>query len=294
MTDQLDVGAPVGDSAPVVEGQEGQTGEPAAEMPKVGEGANRFAFLAKKEAALVRQRQELKAQMEALNSQKSELDKLRQEIESVKGRRSSYKTNPLAALEDAGLSYKELTDYILNNEKITPEQKLAALEEKFESKIEALERQREQERLMAEQRAEQERAAREAATIEQFKGEISNYIQSNKDTFELTNLYDSSDLVYDTVEAYYEKTQKVLSIPEACELVEKYLEKQVEKSLQTKKLSSRVPRPDTQKAEPVQKSADPSPRRSLNNQTYTSSTPTMVSPKVESDRMARALAALDQ
>lgn len=275
----------------VSEGAEGQAPEPQAETPKPGDGANRFAFLAKKEAALVRQRQELKAQMEAINSQKSELDKLRQEIESVKSRRSSYKTNPMSALEDAGLSYKEITDYILNNQQISPEQKLAALEEKFESKIQAMERQREEERRLYEERAEQERLAREQATIAEFKTEIGSYVSKHKDTYELTHLYDSSDLVYDTVEAYYDQSGKVLSIPEACDLVEKYLEKQVEKSLQTKKLSSRLTKSDT--PPDVAQKSEPAPRRSLNNQTYTSSTPTVVSPKVENDRMARAMAALD-
>lgn len=274
-----------------VEGSEGQV-DAAPETPKVSDGANRFSFLAKKEAALVRQRQELKAQIDALNSQRSELDKLRQEIDSVKSRRSSYKSNPMSALEDAGLSYKELTDYILNNEKITPEQKLAALEEKFESKIQAMERQREEERKLAEQRAEQERAAREQATIAEFKSEIGSFVSKHKETYELTHLYDSSDLVYDTVEAYYDQSGKVLSIPEACDLVEKYLEKQVEKSLQTKKLASRLTQQDTPPTDAAQKS-EPTPRRSLNNQTYTSSTPTVVSPKVENDRMARAMAALD-
>ena len=105
-------------------------------------------------------------------------------------------------------------------------------------------------------------------------------------------MYDSTDLVYDTVEAYFDKTGKVLSIPEACDLVEKYLESQVEKSLQTKKLSARLPKA----SEPTDKRPapeSPAPRRSLNNQNYTSSTPTLVSPKVENDRMARAMAALD-
>lgn len=287
------VETPVND-APVTEAAEGEAApdQGAAAEPKVSEGANRFAFLAKKEQAIVRQRQELKAQMEALNSQKSELDKLRAEIESVKSRRSTYKTNPLSALEDAGLSYKELTDYILNNQQISPEQKLKALEEKFESKIEALERQREEERQAAQRRYEEEQAAREHHVIEEFKGEISSYISTHKDTYELTNLYDSADLVYDTVDAYYAKSGKVLSIPEACDLVEKYLESQVEKSLQTKKLSSRLnkaPEPTDKRPAPE----TPAPRRTLNNQTYTSSTPTVVSPKVENDRMARAMAALD-
>lgn len=287
----LEGSAPIDTSAPV-EGQPVEPTEAAPEVPKAGEGANRFAFLAKKEAAIVRQRNELKAQMQALESQRSELDKLRQEIESVKGRRSSYKTNPLAALEDAGLSYKELTDFILNNQQISPEQKLKALEEKFEDKISRLEAQREEERKLAEQREAERQAQREQAVIEEFKTEIGSYVAKNKDQFELTHLYDSSDLVYDTVEAYYEQSGKVLSIPEACELVEKYLEKQVEKSLQTKKLSSRLtPKESAEPAEP--RANVPAPKRTLNNQNYTSSTPSLVAPKVESDRMARALAALD-
>lgn len=278
-----EVPAPVEGEAPLAE---------AAVEPKLSEGANRFAFLAKKEQAIVRQRQELKAQIEAINAQRSELDKMRAEIESVKSRRSGYKSNPLSALEDAGLSYKELTDYILNNQQISPEQKLKALEEKFESKIEALERQRQEEREAQQRRYEEQQAQREQQVIEEFKSEISSYIVSHKDTYELTNLYDSSDLVYDTVDAYYEKSGKVLSIPEACDLVEKYLESQVEKSLKTKKLSARLPKA----SEPTDKRPAPeapAPRRTLNNQTYTSSTPTVVSPKVENDRMARAMAALD-
>lgn len=98
--------------------------------------------------------------------------------------------------------------------------------------------------------------------------------------------------MYDTVEEYFAKTNKVLSIPEACDLVEAYLEKQVEKSLATKKLSSKVSRPQEEPNATPQPSAQQ--RKTLTNTNYTSSTPSLVSPRVESDRMSRALAALDQ
>jgi predicted phage-related endonuclease len=107
------VEAAVPEASEVTEGQE------TAAQPRPAEGANRFAFLAKKEAAIVRQRHELKAQMEAMTSQRSEMEKLRAEIDEVKGRKASYRSNPLAALEDAGLSYKELTDFILNNNTVS-------------------------------------------------------------------------------------------------------------------------------------------------------------------------------
>jgi hypothetical protein len=274
------------ESAATVESEliEGQ--EAAAPQPKPAEGSNRFAFLAKKEAAIVRQRHELKAQMEALASQRSEVEKLRAEIDQVKGRKASYRSNPLAALEDAGLSYKELTDFILNNNTVSTESQIKALQDKI-SEVESARQRDAEER---EEAAKRQAAEREVAVISEFKNEISNFISSKKDEYELTNLYDSSDLVYDTVEAYFEKTNKVLSIPEACDLVEKYLEKQVEKSLQTKKLGQRFQKPAEQ---PIANKDPSAPRRTLSNQNYTSSTPSLVSPKVENDRMSRALAALD-
>jgi hypothetical protein len=273
--------AAVPEASESVEGQ-----ETPAQQPRPAEGANRFAFLAKKEAAIVKQRHELKAQMEAMTSQRSEMEKLRAEIDEVKGRKASYRSNPLAALEDAGLSYKELTDFILNNNTVSTESQIKALQDKI-SEVENARQRDHQER---EEHAKRQAAEREVQVIAEFKNEISNFISSKKDEYELTNLYDSSDLVYDTVEAYFEKTSKVLSIPEACELVEKYLEKQVEKSLQTKKLGQKFQKPAE---EPIAKSDPQAPRRTLNNQNYTSSTPSMVSPKVENDRMSRALAALD-
>jgi prefoldin subunit 5 len=274
------VEAAVPEASEVTEGQE------AAAQPRPAEGANRFSFLAKKEAAIVKQRHELKAQMEALSTQRSEVEKLRAEIEQAKGRKASYRSNPLAALEDAGLSYKELTDFILNNNTVSTESQIKALQDKIDE-VESARQRDHQER---EELSKRQAAEREVQVIAEFKNEISNFISSKKDDYELTNLYDSSDLVYDTVEAYFEKTSKVLSIPEACQLVETYLEKQVEKSLQTKKLGQKFQKPAE---ETIAKSDPQAPRRTLNNQNYTSSTPSMVSPKVENDRMSRALAALD-
>ena len=249
--------------------------------------SDRFSFLAKKEAGIVRQRQELKSQMQSIAAQKAEMDQLRQQLDQANQRKGSYKTNPLAVLEDHGLSYKELTDYILNNNTVSTESQIKAIQEKLEES----EKRRELDRRESLEREQQRAAAHEAQVIQEFKGEIGSYLQRESDKFELTNLYDSADLVYDTVEEYFAKTNKVLSIPEACDLVEAYLEKQVEKSLATKKLSSKVQRTQDPNATPKPSATS----RTLSNQQYTSSSPTLVSsPRVENDRIARAMAALDQ
>lgn len=261
-----------------------EVAQPEAKPERV---SDRFAFLARKEAGLVKAKQELKTQYDALAQQRAEIEAMRKEIESVKARKSSYRQNPLAVLEDHGLSYKELTDFILNNNTVSTDSQIKALQEKLES----VEKQRELDRQEAEERAKRAAEEREAAVITEFKTEIGSFLDREKEKYELTHLYDSADLVYDTVEEYFAKTNKVLSIPEACDLVEAYLEKQVEKSLATKKLSSKIPRPQ-ESSEPVARPSEP--RKTLSNSQYTSSTPSMVSPKVENDRIARALAALDQ
>lgn len=247
--------------------------------------AQRFAFLAKKESALQKQRAEIKSAKEAMDAQRAEIEKMRQEIEAVKSKRGSYRTNPLSLLEENGLTYKELTDYILNNNTVSTESQIKAIQDRLDE----TEKRREQEKLEAQKRAEEQAKEREAQVIQEFRSEISSFIKAKAETFELTALYDGSDLVYDTVEEYFNKTGKVLSIPEAVELVEKYFESQVEKAAKTKKLSSKLAAP----SKPQDDTRQPAPTRTLSNTKYTSSTPSLVSPKVESDRMARAMAALD-
>lgn len=255
-----------------------------AEQPKES-AAQRFAFLAKKESALQKQRAEIKAAKEAMEAQRAEIEKIRQEIEATKAKKGSYRTNPLSLLEENGLTYKELTDYILNNNTVSTESQIKAIQERLDE----TEKRREQERLEAQKKAEEQAREREAQVIQEFRSEISNFIKAKAETFELTALYDGADLVYDTVEEYFEKTGKVLSIPEAVDLVEKYFESQVEKAVKSKKLSSKLSAPSKQQDDIKQ----PAPTRTLSNTKYTSTTPSLVSPKVESDRMARAMAALD-
>ena len=281
MTETAAETAPVTETAPTE-----QTEAPAQPEVKPGDNAQRFAFLARKEAALQKSRTEIKAQIAQLESQKAEMAKMKADLEALKSPKKDYRQNPLSLLEENGLTYKELTDYILNNNTVSTESQIAQIQ----AKLESVEKQRELDRQEAQKRAQEEQAQREAQVIQEFQGEIKSFITAKKDDFELCNLYEAQQLVYDTVEEYFNKTQKILSIPEACELVEKYLEAQVEKSLKTKKLASKVAPKTTQEA-PQQ--SPQTPRRTLSNSNYTSSTPSLVAPKVESDRMARALAALD-
>jgi hypothetical protein len=265
------------------------TPEAAPEVPTVAEPkpeekdprlSNRLQILASKEKAIVRRQQQVKAQEQLIQEREAKLN----EWEQFKSQAS---TNPLAALQALGLSYQELTDFVLNNEKPTPDLQVKALRDEIASF--------KKEQLDSQQRAQEEAKKRADEefnqAIENFKSDVNAFITSHADEYELINLHESHDLVFATIEEHFNKTKKILSTKEASDLVEKYLEEQVEKTVTgTKKFQSKFSQALAQKEEAPAPAQSP---KTLTN-TMSSSAPSMLPAKTENDRMARALAALTQ
>lgn len=254
--------------------------EPKPTEPKEPE-SKRFAILAKKEKAIYSRAQELKAREEALNQKLAA-------IENFEKHKREVKNNPMLALQELGISYSDLTEYQLSGKMPNKaDLELRELKEEIASfkqqQEEALQKQKEIANRNAQLAVQQ--------TISDFKQEIGDYITSKPKDFELVNLYKANDLVYKTIEDHHAKTQRVMSIQEGAEIVEKYLESEVEKALKIEKLKARVspqPQADTKQSKSTQEQ-----RATLNNN-MTSSAPSFLPAKTEADRIARALAALDK
>lgn len=236
-------------------------------------GADRFAILAKQERAL-RQRE---AQLKAGAAKQAEWEKARQEAT----------TNPLKALEALGLSYEQITQFMLNGSKPTPElelqsvkQEMAAFRKEQEDKAIAL-------------KAEQESKAKAEyqTTLSEFNSEVDNFIKTHADTYELTNLYEGQSIVSATIEQHFANTKKILSIEEASNLVEKYFEEQVQAATKSKKFQAK--QTPKEEGQPRREQAAKSSAPTLSNE-LTSSAPSMLPAKTENDRMQRAMAALTQ
>lgn len=250
---------------------------PDAPKPESPDAA-RFAALARKEKAALR----------AIRASKEYEQKLSQQAEAIKRyeeRKAKAKIDPESYLSEAGLTYQELTDYYLNGKKPTTETKLQATEERVQKFIEEQERKEkektEQEQLNAQKQVEE--------TITEFKTNIATYLETNKDTYELTNLLEGQELVFDTIEAQFNKTKKVMSIKEASDLVEKYFEDQVERATKVNKFKDRFGKPEAEDKKP-----EPTGSKTLSNALPSSAAPSFLSPKNENDRMQRALAALNK
>lgn len=258
------------------------TAEPQVKKPdeKEEKASQRFALLAKKEKALYQNSQKIKAQEAVIEEKLTALN-------NYENFKKQVAQNPMLALQELGISYEQLTQYVLTNK--MPNSSELEIKSVRDEMAELRKQQEERDKKAEEGRIAglQARAKQEIAAFQQ---QIGDYISSNVDKYELINLNEATHLVFQTVENHFEKTKRILSIEEASDIVEKYLEDQVEKNLRAKKLAQRAtPQPKKEDTKQVP-TAQP---RTLTNE-MTSSAPSMLPAKTERDRMARAMAALSR
>lgn len=277
-------GAAAETAAPPVETPPGavaaETQPPENETPKPSEQdatAKRFAALSRKEREIVQQQQQLK-------TREAELAKQADALRAWEQARNVAKSNPLEALKALGITYEDVTAHVLAAEQSGTVDVKALVKEE----LSAFEQKQQEERERAE-RAAQERAAAEAAqVIESFKAGLGEFIEANAEKYELTAAYGQSSLVYEVIETHFQSSGKVLSNDEAAELVERYLEEQAEKALQTRKLQTRLAPAPSAPSAPSSVSAPPA--TTLSNELHaTTPAATSAPPLTREERKARIL-----
>ncbi len=189
------------------------TPEPAPATPAAPDPA--AERLSRGFAKLTRTEQELRRREAALKEKEAKY----QRYEAL-----DPKADPLAYLEAGGVTYKELTDFILKNNKAptTPRDR------ELEGKLAKLERELQEREARAAQ-AEQERA------IENVKAEIDHFLRQNADTYELTALHGAGPVVFKVIEDTYQESGRILDYEEAAKLVETHFENEAKKLLSAKK-----------------------------------------------------------
>lgn len=207
--------------------------------PAPRDGA-RFAELAKRQRELTQRQLDLKAKEDRLGPVEQALSKA--------------KENPLAALEALGMTYEDLTHYILSEGKEPgPEDKLAAIEKRLNER-EAAER----------EAREKEASDRVEATLSQFKASIVSSAKADPAAYEMILAMGDygTELVFDTVSEYFQSNQQVLPLETALQAVESYLEGEALKVAQANKIKARL-------APPSAKETDKTTERQSGQQTVT-------------------------
>lgn len=264
------------------------TSDPVAspEVKKDEAMSPRFAALAKKQRMVEQEKIRLKEEKSKYESEMSELRKWKEEQSKPKP-----KMNPIEALQAAGFTYEQATDFILSADKPSSESKVKEVESKLEEFIKSQQEREENEKKNAELRLKQQ----EEEAVKTVHEQIGNFVKTNAEKYELINLYNEDNVlvreVYSLIDLQYQEslkagTPKIMSYDEACDLMEQYLESELEKAAKTKKLSSKLA-PQTEEQTAAQKLTS----KTLSN-SVTSSPSDPVTSKSDDDRLKRALALL--
>lgn len=224
----------------------------------------------------------------------------------------SAKDSPDKALGLLGLSYDELTRAKLNDGQLTPEVQIKKVEDKFEAyrkTQEAAELKRTEEYKQEQQRQIQ---AQEAKAIEGFKSEIGTYLKDNSSRYEFIQFENQQELVYDVVDEHYNRTLaaaqksfdsgdipiekvigKVMSISEAADKVEQWLEQKYHKAgslNKTKSLWGAMPKGTAQETIAKAGITNRQPPKTLTNELSASQTPPRKSAMTDEERVQKAIA----
>lgn len=245
--------------------------DPAANVENDPRFAPKFAALARKERLVQERESKVKAfETEVAAYQKSKAD---------------AKLDPLALLRAHGWEYDTLTQFVLNDSKLTDAQKLKILEEE-----QAVSKAATTEAEAAAKRAHAEKA--ETSHKEALKA----FIDANPETYELVRSQDAYDLVYDVQASHYQKTfnkeinsGEILGFDQAAKMVEEYLEANAKKILATKKFGQVVPvgDPGTQQSATTPQSRSPT----LTNRMHGTATPSPAAGKMLDDEASKREAA---
>jgi len=251
--------------------------EPAPEKPR----ADRFALLARKEQDLLRKQQ-------AVRQQQAQLARQAEELRAFEQAKKQALLNPLDAIKQLGLTYEQITEFVLNDNKPTPNAEVMSVRQELEEFKRA--QREEQEKLLEQTREMQTRE--QQAIIESFREEVGEYVSQHVETYELTNLYGGANLVSDVIEEHFKQSGKLLTIPEAAKLVEEHYEDLARKAQQTKKFAVTQQKVASTQAQ----TAAPAPRMGptlSNDLSANVAAGVPKSPRSDADRIAAALARLE-
>lgn len=208
------------------------------EKPKVDPVLSKqFAQLARQEKALrIKQQQQdqaLKTREQALAAREAELNGKPQFDSTKYISRDDLKQNTLRQLAEAGITYEELTQQILNTSPTDP--RTEAIISKQDARIAQLEAKLEEQ---VKSQSENQQQAYNAA-VKQIEADTKALVQMDPN-FETIKATNSVRDVVDLIERVYKKDGILLSVEEAAQEVEDYLVEEAMKISKIGKIKSRL------------------------------------------------------
>jgi hypothetical protein len=242
---------------------------------------------ARRFAALSRQEKQILAKSKEVDERSKEYESSKQEAERARAILQLAKDNPMAFLQETGISYQELTELMLAAQK-TPEDKKF---DELRAEIEGLKQAEEKKAKRTEEAQTKAQIERVTSAIETYKVDCKNTVQQNPDKYELILAYGREDDVFDIVERYFVENEKVLDFDIAADYLEQLLFEEAQKVVKTKKFAPTIKQGAVRdKAKDERDTPKPSP--TLTN-TKSSSYAPSIKAVSQQDAFKRAVAILE-
>jgi hypothetical protein len=239
----------------------------------------RFAALARQQKAFRQQQKAFEEQRKAFETEKSARQA---EIEQAMSWKTRLTQDPLSVIQEAGLSYDQLTNAILNQ---PSPQDLQF--QKLQQELQALKASQEQSLTKIEQAQKQQ--------YEEAKNQIRNDVSSLVDadeSFETIKAMNAQEAVVELIEQIYNQEGNLLSIEEAAKEIEEHLVEEAMKLAQLKKIKSKILPPQPQVLEGTQEAApQQQPQKPLMNTLSNRMVQSPAKPMTSRERRERAIAA---
>lgn len=191
--------------------------EPKVETPEETAASRQFAQLARQTKAIRQQQQDLKQREAALQARE---DALRQPATPPAPAPRTYtrdeiKRNALATLQDAGVTYEEITQQVMNP--LDP--RVNSVISELQQEVQALRAEREQERkAQSEGQTQQYQAA-----IKQITADALHLVKSDPEAYEAITKTGTVKEVTKLIERTFKEEGRIMSVEEAANEVENYL-----------------------------------------------------------------------
>lgn len=256
---------------------------PAKKEPPLG---SRFAALSRRENEIRQQAEKFKSEQEAFKNEQAQFNAERDKMRGLVDAVANSKENPVALLNAAGITYDQLTRFILQDGKPDPMDRIAELDNKIEEEKKA--RAKEKEDAEAARRAADEKYITDM--IDAYRKETDAYIAANPATYELILAYDAQDHVFLKIRDHFAETGKVLSPEDAAKAVEAELEATVEELAKLPKFQAKLkpPEPEKKTETPPKTQARPVPK-TLSVQQVSAASPAKSGPLNRDERFKRAM-----
>lgn len=240
--------------------------------------SKQFAILARKEKQmrqkLMQDQQALKSERDAWQAEKAQMQAKLEQLEQSWMPKDRVKSQTLQVLAEAGVSWDELTQQVVNQQPVNPQ--VEAQMRSMETTIRKLE-----ERLANGDKSQQQAQQQQyQAALNQITSDVKSLVSSDPN-FETVKATNSIRDVVELIEKTYQEEGMLLSVEEASQQVEDYLIEEALKLSKLSKIQQRLkPATSTQTpAQPVQQTQPTKPQSQMKTLTNATSSNRQLSAK---------------